>query len=63
MHSGGELGTELRRNANDGDEEEGDGQRWYPVQTADGASGYVQVIYTTRVEPSGPPAPPRGQPK
>jgi len=46
-----------------GDEEEGDGQRWYPVQTADGASGYVQVIYTTRVEPSGSPAPPQGQPK
>jgi hypothetical protein len=46
-----------------GDEEEGDGQRWYPVRTADGASGYVQVIYTTRVEPVGPPAAPSGQPK
>jgi hypothetical protein len=46
-----------------GDEEEGDGQRWYPVKTVDGASGYVQVIYTTRVEPSGPPGPPRVQPK
>jgi hypothetical protein len=46
-----------------GDEEEGDGQRWYPVKTADGASGYVQVIYTTRVEPGGSPAAPQGPPK
>jgi hypothetical protein len=46
-----------------GDEIEGDGQRWYPVRTADGGDGFVQVIYTTRVEPSGPPAPPEGQPK
>jgi hypothetical protein len=46
-----------------GDEIEGDGQRWYPVRTADGGDGFVQVIYTTRVEPSGPPALPQGQPK
>jgi hypothetical protein len=46
-----------------GDEVEGDGQRWYPVKTSDGFDGYVQVIYTTTVEPSGPPAPPQAPPK
>jgi hypothetical protein len=46
-----------------GTEQEGDGQRWYPVRTADGTEGYVQVIYTTTTEPQGPPTPPQGEPK
>jgi hypothetical protein len=53
-------GTPLRVT---GDEEEGDGQRWYPVNLANGASGYVPVMYTTQVEPSSPPGPPQGLPK
>jgi hypothetical protein len=46
-----------------GTEQEGDGQRWYPVRTPDGTDGYVQVIYTTSTEPQGPPAPPQSEPK
>jgi hypothetical protein len=46
-----------------GDEVEGDGQRWYPVKTADNRDGFVQVIYTTRTPPPGPPEAPRGEPK
>jgi hypothetical protein len=46
-----------------GTEQEGDGQRWYPVRTDDGTEGFVQVIYTTMTEPQGPPSPPQGEPK
>ena len=46
-----------------GEEVEGDGQRWYPVKTSDNAEGYVQVIYTTKVQPTGPPPTPQGEPK
>jgi hypothetical protein len=46
-----------------GTEQEGDGQRWYPVRTDDGTEGFVQVIYTTMTEPQGSPAPPQGEPK
>jgi hypothetical protein len=45
-----------------GDEVEGDGQRWFPVRTADGEEGYVPVLYTSRAEPDAAPAqqgPPR----
>jgi cytoskeletal protein RodZ len=46
-----------------GAEQEGDGQRWYPVRTADGTEGFVPVIYTSMTEPQEPPAPPQGEPK
>ena len=46
-----------------GSEVEGDGQRWYPVNTTDGRAGFVPVIYTTLTQPTAPPAPRQGQPK
>ncbi|HEV7664436.1 MAG TPA: SH3 domain-containing protein [Chloroflexota bacterium] len=46
-----------------GDEVEGDGQRWYPVKTPDGTEGYVQVIYTTRTQPTATPTPSGAPPK
>jgi hypothetical protein len=46
-----------------GDEVEGDGQRWYPVRTREGVDGYVQVIYTTKSEPTGSPTPSGAPPK
>jgi hypothetical protein len=47
-----------------GSEVEGDGQRWYPVQTIDdNVDGYVQVIYTATTEPQPQPAAPRSEPR
>ena len=47
----------------EGQEVEGDGQRWYPVKTEDGREGFVQVIYTTRTQPTAPPGQTNGEPK
>jgi hypothetical protein len=46
-----------------GEELEGDGQRWYPVKTADSTEGYVPIPYTAKAVPATPPGSPTGQPK
>ena len=46
-----------------GEQEEGDGLKWWPVTTAENVKGYVQVEYTTQTEPREPTRTPTGEPK
>ena len=75
----GGSGVYLRNSPNDGDravvladgtsvgitgeQVEGDGKQWWPITTANNDTGYVQIEYVVRTEPTAPPAPPTGAPK